>query len=60
MNSLRVALENVSAAESLIRDTDFAKETSELTRSQILVAAGTSVLASANQSPQNVLSLLNR
>ena len=58
VNSLRVALENVSAAESLIRDTDFATETSELTRSQILVAAGTSVLAAANSSPQNVLSLL--
>jgi flagellin len=58
VNSLRVALENVSAAESLIRDTDFATETSELTRSQILVAAGMAVLAAANQSPQNVLSLL--
>ncbi len=58
INSLRVSLENVSAAESVIRDTDFATETAELTRSQILVAAGTSVLAAANTSPQNVLSLL--
>jgi len=59
INSLRVALENVSASESVIRDTDFAKETAELTRSQILVSAGTSVLAAANASPQNVLSLLS-
>ena len=58
ISSLRVSLENVSAAESVIRDTDFATETAELTRSQILVAAGTSVLAAANTSPQNVLSLL--
>ena len=58
ISSLRVALENVSASESVIRDTDFARETAELTRSQILVAAGTSVLAAANQSPQNVLALL--
>ena len=58
ISSLRVSLENVSAAQSVIRDTDFATETAELTRSQILVAAGTSVLAAANASPQNVLSLL--
>ena len=58
IRSLRVTLENVSAAESLIRDVDFASETSEMTRSQIMVAAGTSVLAAANSSPQNVLTLL--
>lgn len=58
IRSLRVSMENVSAAESLIRDADFASETSELTRAQILVSAGISVLAAANQSPQNVLSLL--
>jgi len=58
VRSLRVTMENVSAAESLIRDADFASETSELTRAQILVSAGISVLAAANQSPQNVLSLL--
>ena len=58
VRSLRVTLENVSAAESLIRDADFASETSELTRAQILVSAGIAVLAAANQSPQNVLSLL--
>lgn len=50
--------ENVSAARSRIRDADFAKETSELTKNQVLVQAGTSILAQANQLPQNVLSLL--
>ncbi|MCD9460866.1 hypothetical protein LU351_17815 [Marinibactrum halimedae] len=50
--------ENVSAARSRIRDTDYASETAELTRQQILQQAGTSVLAQANQLPQAVLSLL--
>ncbi len=58
MNSLSVALENVTASESSIRDADFAAETSALTRAQILTQAGTSVLATANSSPQSVLSLL--
>ncbi|MEM9883705.1 MAG: flagellin, partial [Planctomycetota bacterium] len=49
---------NTSAAESAIRDTDFAKETAELTRSQILVNAATNALGIANSQPQNVLSLL--
>jgi flagellin len=57
-NSLSVALENVTSSESAIRDADFAKETAALTRSQILVQANTSVLAQANSSPRNVLSLL--
>jgi flagellin len=57
-NSLNVALENVTASESDIRDTDFAQETAAMTRSQILVQATTSVLAQANSSPQNVLTLL--
>jgi flagellin len=57
-NSLSVALENVTASESAIRDADFAKETAALTRSQILVQANTSVLAQANSLPQNVLALL--
>jgi flagellin len=52
-------VENVSATGSRIRDTDFAKETAELTRSQILQQAATSVLVQANQRPQNALSLLN-
>lgn len=58
MNSLSVALENVTASESQIRDADFAKETAALTRAQILTQAGTSVLATANSTPQSVLSLL--
>ena len=58
INSLGITMENLMAAESLIRDTDFASETSRLTRAQILVSAGTSVLGLANQTPQMVLSLL--
>jgi flagellin len=57
-NSLSIALENVTSSESNIRDADFAKETAELTRAQILTQAGTSVLATANSTPQSVLSLL--
>jgi flagellin len=57
-NSLNVAIENLTAAESRIRDTDFAVETAEFTRLQILVQAGTAVLAQANLLPQTVLSLL--
>jgi flagellin len=58
ISSLGVALENVSAADSAIRDTDFAEETAKLTRSQILAQAATTVLAQANASPQLALSLL--
>jgi flagellin len=58
VNSLSVALENVTASESAIRDADFAEETAKLTRAQILVQANTSVLAQANSTPQNVLRLL--
>ena len=58
INSMLVAFENISAAESAIRDTDFAFETSNLTRSQILVSAATSTLQIANAAPQNVLALL--
>ncbi len=58
VSSLGVALENVTASESAIRDADFAKETAALTRAQILVQANTSVLSQANANPQNVLSLL--
>ncbi len=50
--------ENVSAARSRIRDTDFATETAELTRNQILQQASTTVLSQANQRPQAALSLL--
>jgi flagellin len=58
INSLGVALENASAAESAIRDTDFAEETANLTRAQILSQAATTVLAQANASPQSALALL--
>ena len=58
VNSLQIALENVTASESQIRDADFASETAALTRSQILVQANTSVLAQANAAPQQVLKLL--
>ncbi|MFW6028179.1 MAG: flagellin, partial [bacterium] len=58
IRSLNVALENTSAAESQIRDTDFAKETAQLTRNQIMVQASTNALGIANSQPQNALSLL--
>jgi flagellin len=56
--SLQIALENVTASESDIEDANFASETSNLTRNQVLVQAGTSVLATANNTPQTVLQLL--
>jgi flagellin len=56
--SLQVTLENVTSSESDIADADFAAETANLTRAQILVQAGTSVLATANNTPQTVLTLL--
>ncbi|WP_422353629.1 flagellin [Stenotrophomonas sp. AR026] len=56
--NLNTSSENMSAARSRIRDVDYASETAELTRNQILQQAGTAMLAQANQSSQNVLSLL--
>jgi flagellin len=56
--SLQIGLENITSSESKIRDTDFAAETAAMTRAQILQQAGTSVLATANSSAQNVLQLL--
>ncbi len=56
--NLSVSSENLLAAESRLRDADIAKETSEFTKGQILLQAGTSVLAQANFLPQNFLSLL--
>lgn len=58
INQLQITSENLTSSEAVIRDTDFAIETSELTRSQILVQAGNSVLAIANAQSQNVLTLL--
>ncbi len=56
--SLQITSENLSASRSRIQDADFAAETANLTRAQILQQAGISVLAQANASPQSVLSLL--
>jgi flagellin len=58
INNLNVAVENVTASESRIRDTDMAQEMMQFTRSQILSQAGTAMLAQANSAPQSVLSLL--
>ncbi|MCW2814665.1 MAG: flagellin [Nocardioides sp.] len=58
INNLNVAVENLSASESRIRDTDMAQEMMSFTRSQILSQAGTAMLAQANSAPQSVLSLL--
>ncbi|MGF1680418.1 flagellin [Photobacterium minamisatsumaniensis] len=58
INNLNNVNENVSASNSRIRDTDFAKETTEMTKNQILSQASTSILAQAKQAPQAALSLL--
>ena len=58
INSLGIALENTAAAEASIRDTDFARETAELTRAQILAQAATQALAIANAMPTSILALL--
>jgi flagellin len=56
--NLNTSAENLTASRSRIRDADYARETAELTRTQILQQAGTSMLAQANQIPANVLALL--
>jgi flagellin len=58
INNLQIASENQTAARSRIMDTDYAAETANLTRAQILQQAGTAMLAQANQSPNSVLTLL--
>ncbi|MEM8834729.1 MAG: flagellin [Planctomycetota bacterium] len=58
IRSLNVGLENTAAAESVIRDADFALETAQLTRNQILSASAQNVLQQANLQPQNALQLL--
>ncbi len=58
VSNLQVSVENQSAAKSRIMDADFAAETANLTRGQILQQAGTAMLAQANSLPNNVLSLL--
>lgn len=58
VSNLTATSENLTAARSRIQDADFAKETAELTRAQVLQQAGMAMLAQANAMPQNVLSLL--
>jgi flagellin len=58
MASTQVYAENLTAAESRVRDVDMAAEMVELTKNQILQQAGTSMLAQANQAPQSILSLI--
>jgi len=58
VNNIDIQVENLSAARGRIMDADFAKETAELSRTQILQQAGTAMVAQANQIPQNVLQLL--
>ncbi len=58
INNIAVSIENLSAANSRVRDTDVAAETANLTKNNILMSAGTSVLAQANSSTKNALSLI--
>jgi flagellin len=58
VNNLQTSAENMSASRSRIQDADFASETANLSRSQILQQAGTAMVAQANQLPQGVLALL--
>jgi flagellin len=58
ISNLQSTTENLSASKSRITDTDFASETANMTRGQILQQAGTSMLAQANSLPNGVLSLL--
>jgi flagellin len=58
VTNLGASVENLSAAKSRILDADFAAETANLTRSQVLQQAGIAVLAQANAVPNNVLALL--
>lgn len=59
INNLMVSETNQQAAESLIRDVDFAQETAKFTKNQILVQSGTAMLAQSNMTPQSVLSLVS-
>jgi flagellin len=58
INNLQISVENLSSANSRVRDADIAKSTAELTKNNILMQAGTSVLAQANQSTTSALSLI--
>jgi flagellin len=58
VNNLNTAIENTTASESRIRDTDMASEMTNFTQAQVLMQAGTAMLAQANQSTQSILKLL--
>jgi flagellin len=60
ISNIQVSVENMASANSRIRDTDVAEETSEMTKNNILLQAGTAVLAQANQSANTALALLNK
>ncbi len=60
INNLQISIENLSAANSRVRDADIAKTTAELTKNNILMQAGTSVLAQANQSSTSALQLIQQ
>jgi flagellin len=59
INNLGISVENLSSANSRVRDTDIAASTAELTKNNILMQAGTSVLSQANQSTSSALNLIN-
>ena len=59
LRNLRVSSENLSNAESVIRDSDMAAEMSDFTKNQILIASGTAMAAQANQIPKSVLQLIS-
>ena len=58
LNSLKVAEQNITQAESTIRDSDMAAEMSELTKDKIMLQASTAMIAQANQVPETVLGLI--
>ncbi|MBN2713023.1 MAG: flagellin FliC, partial [Planctomycetes bacterium] len=58
INSLEVSIENITMTESAIRDANMAEETTDFTKNQILMQAGTAMLAQANTASQNILQLL--
>jgi flagellin len=60
IGNIAISTENLSAANSRIRDVDIAEETAEMTKNNILLQAGTSVLAQANQTSNSALALLNK
>ena len=60
INNIGISVENLSAANSRIKDVDIADESAELTRNNILMQAGTSVLAQSNQVPKMALDLLRQ